>query len=94
MKRSKATVPPADLKLLHVFVAIYELQSLTAAAERLGLTQPAISHALRRLRELLNDLLFVRTPSGMVPTGAARELDAPLTQAFAIISQALQQRAL
>jgi DNA-binding transcriptional LysR family regulator len=69
------------------------LQSLTAAAERLGLTQPAISHALRRLRELLNDPLFVRTPSGMVPTDAARELDGPLTQAFAIISQALQQRA-
>lgn len=68
------------------------MQSLTAAGERLGLTQPAISHALRRLRELLNDPLFVRTPSGMVPTDAARELDAPLTQAFAIISQALQQR--
>lgn len=93
MNRSKSTVPPADLKLLHVFVAIYESQSLTAAGERLGLTQPAISHALRRLRELLNDPLFVRTPSGMVPTDAARNLDGPLTQAFAIISQALQQRA-
>lgn len=60
MRRAKATVPPAYLKLLHVFVAIYESQSLTTAGERLGLTQPAVSHALRRLRELLNDPLFVR----------------------------------
>lgn len=87
----RAPVPPADLKLLHVFLVISELQSLTAAGERLGLTQPAISHALRRLRMLLDDPLFVRTPSGMAPTDAARRLGAPLTEAFGIISQALQQ---
>lgn len=92
MNRTKAIVPPADLKLLHVFLAIFELRSLTAAGERLCLTQPAISHALRRLRELLDDPLFVRTTSGMVPTDTARQLEAPLKQAFVMIGQALQQR--
>ncbi|MCA3863321.1 MAG: LysR family transcriptional regulator, partial [Burkholderia sp.] len=54
-----------DLNLLRVFLAISELRSLTAAGERLGLTQPAVSHALRRLRNLFDDPLFVRTPSVM-----------------------------
>lgn len=88
---SKSLTPLADLNLLHVFLVISELQNLTAAGERLGLTQPAISHALRRLRVFLDDPLFVRTPSGMAPTDAARQLGGPLTQAFGIISQALQQ---
>lgn len=87
----KSQAPLTDLNLLHVFLVISELQSLTAAGERLGLTQPAVSHALRRLRNLLDDPLFVRTPSGMAPTDAARQLHAPLAQAFGIISQALQQ---
>jgi Transcriptional regulator len=56
-----------DLNLLRVFLAISDLRSLTAAGERLGLTQPAVSHALRRLRVLFDDPLFVRTPTGMVP---------------------------
>ncbi len=43
---------PLDLNLLHVFLAIWDLRSLAAAGERLGLTQPAVSHALRRLRLL------------------------------------------
>lgn len=90
---AKAQLQLADLNLLRVFVVISELQNLTAAGERLGLTQPAISHALRRLRNHLDDPLFVRTPSGMAPTDAARKLGVPLNQAFGIISQALQQLA-
>jgi DNA-binding transcriptional LysR family regulator len=82
-----------DLNLLRVFLAISDLRSLTAAGERLGLTQPAVSHALRRLRGLFDDPLFVRTPSGMVPTDAALRLHAPLTQAFEIINGAVQQLA-
>ncbi|AOI62395.1 LysR family transcriptional regulator [Burkholderia territorii] len=80
-----------DLNLLRVFLAISELRSLTAAGERLGLTQPAVSHALRRLRTLFDDPLFVRTPSGMAPTDTARQLHGPLTRAFAIIDLAVQQ---
>ncbi|HDR9472096.1 LysR family transcriptional regulator [Burkholderia multivorans] len=80
-----------DLNLLRVFLAISELRSLTAAGERLGLTQPAVSHALRRLRNLFDDPLFVRTPAGMAPTDAARQLHGPLTRAFDIIDLAVQQ---
>jgi DNA-binding transcriptional LysR family regulator len=93
VNRLKGALALADLNLLHVFLAIFELRSLTAAAERLGLTQPAISHSLRRLRDLLDDPLFVRTPAGMVPTEAARRLGTPLAQAFGMIGEALQQRA-
>jgi DNA-binding transcriptional LysR family regulator len=82
-----------DLNLLRVFLAISDLRSLTAAGERLGLTQPAVSHALRRLRALFDDPLFVRTPTGMLPTDAALRLHAPLTQAFGIINMAVQQLA-
>jgi DNA-binding transcriptional LysR family regulator len=90
------TRPPqgiTDLNLLRVFLAISDLRSLTAAGDRLGLTQPAVSHALRRLRTLFDDPLFVRTPAGMVPTDAAARLRAPLMQAFGIIGTAMQQLA-
>lgn len=63
-----------DLNLLTVFDAVMECRTTTRAAERLGLTQPAISHALKRLRLLLGDPLFVRTPRGMTPTPTALEL--------------------
>jgi DNA-binding transcriptional LysR family regulator len=83
----------ADLNLLRVFLAIWDLRSLTAAGDRLGLTQPAVSHALRRLRNLFEDPLFLRTPSGMVPTDAAYRLYPPLAQALGIINEAVQQLA-
>ncbi|MDR5753316.1 MULTISPECIES: LysR family transcriptional regulator [unclassified Caballeronia] len=83
----------ADLNLLRVFLAIWDLRSLTAAGDRLGLTQPAVSHALRRLRTLFDDPLFVRTPNGMVPSDAAFRLYPPLAQAIAMINEAMQQLA-
>src|SRR4051812_20237801 len=79
-----------DLNLLRVFFAIWDLRSLTAAAHRLGLTQPAISHALRRLRERFNDPLFVRVANRMLPTDAAVRLHEPLDQAFELLNRALQ----
>jgi DNA-binding transcriptional LysR family regulator len=82
-----------DLNLLRVFLAIWDLRSLTAAGDRLGLTQPAISHALRRLRERFNDPLFVRAANRMLPTEAAVRLHEPLDQAFSIINRAVQERA-
>jgi DNA-binding transcriptional LysR family regulator len=62
-----------DLNLLVVFDAVMAERSVTRAADRLHLTQPAVSHALGRLRALFRDPLFVRTPAGLEPTpGAVR----------------------
>lgn len=69
-----------DLNLLTALDALLEARNVTRAARRLGLSQPAASHALRRLRELLGDELLVRTPSGMAPTPRAVEL-APAVRA-------------
>lgn len=79
-----------DLNLLRVFFAIWDLRSLTAAGGRLGLTQPAISHALRRLRDRLGDPLFVRVGNRMLPTDAAVRMHEPLDQAFQLLNRALQ----
>jgi DNA-binding transcriptional LysR family regulator len=82
-----------DLNLLRVFLAIWDLRSLTAAGDRLGLTQPAISHALRRLRDHFGDPLFVRAANRMLPTDAAVRLHEPLDRALSIINNALKERA-
>jgi DNA-binding transcriptional LysR family regulator len=80
----------ADLNLLRVFQAILEERSLTRAGERLGLSQPAISYALGRLRALFDDPLFVRSPEGMLPTPTAQQLAVPLGRAIASIREALR----
>jgi DNA-binding transcriptional LysR family regulator len=69
-----------DLNLLKAFDALTTERAVTRAAERIGLSQPAMSHALSRLRSLFADDLFVRTPRGMEPTARAREI-APLVAA-------------
>jgi DNA-binding transcriptional LysR family regulator len=69
-----------DLNLLKAFVALTNERAVTRAAGRIGLSQPAMSHALSRLRGLFADDLFVRTPTGMEPTARAREI-APLVAA-------------
>jgi DNA-binding transcriptional LysR family regulator len=69
-----ANLRSLDLNLLTVFEAIYDAQNITEAAKRLGLTQSAASHALRRLREALRDDLFVRGSDGLKPTEAASSL--------------------
>ena len=66
-----------DLNLLKAFDALISERAVTRAAGRIGLSQPAMSHALSRLRRLFADDLFVRTPTGMEPTARAREI-APL----------------
>lgn len=65
-----------DLNLLVVFDALIAEGHATRAAERIGLTQPAVSHALNRLRALFGDPLFVRSPRGMVPTPLAQDIAA------------------
>ena len=63
-----------DLNLYVVFDAIYAEASITRAAAKLNLTQPAVSHALSRLREVYQDPLFVRSGNRMVPTPLARSI--------------------
>jgi DNA-binding transcriptional LysR family regulator len=79
-----------DLNLVRVFLAVWETRSLTAAGQRLSLTQPAVSHALRRLRDAFEDPLFVRTAAGMKPTEMATRLHRPLGEALQIIQRAVQ----
>ena len=69
-----------DLNLLKAFDALMSERAVTRAAGRIGLSQPAMSHALSRLRAMFADDLFVRTPAGMEPTAHAREI-APLISA-------------
>src|SRR6266496_5925841 len=71
-----------DLNLLVVFDAVMQERSVTRAGRRLGLSQPAISHALARLRHMLKDALFIRSPNGMVPTPRAEQLALPVRQAL------------
>jgi DNA-binding transcriptional LysR family regulator len=78
-----------DLNLLRVFDALIEERSVTRAGERLGLSQSAISHALNRLRYVLNDELFVRMPDGMRPTPRASEIAPRLREGLLQLQLAL-----
>jgi len=60
-----------DLNLLRVFDVLYRTRSTTRAADALHLTQPSVSNALKRLRALFDDVLFVKTADGMQPTPRA-----------------------
>ncbi len=71
---NNSNIAAFDLNLLLVFDTLMAERSATRAGARLGMTQPAISHALRRLRLLFDDPLFVRTPRGLDPTPFAHEL--------------------
>jgi DNA-binding transcriptional LysR family regulator len=63
-----------DLNLLPIVVALYDELSVSRAARQLGMSQPAVSKALRRLRETFEDPLFVRGPNGIVPTPRAHAI--------------------
>src|SRR5437588_6018226 len=82
-------VRDVDLNLLRVFDAVLREKGVTPAAAGLGLTQPAVSNALSRLRKVFGDALFVRTPNGMDATPFARELAEPVRQALALLESAL-----
>lgn len=82
-----------DLNLLIVFDAVMRERSVTRAGSRIGLSQPAMSHALNRLRYMLKDELFVRTPKGMVPTPRAEALALPLRNALNEMQLALEPAA-
>ena len=69
-----------DLNLLKTLDALLDERSVTRAAQRLSLTQPAVSGMLNRLRDYFDDPLFSRTPHGIVPTLRAQQLAAPVKQ--------------
>jgi DNA-binding transcriptional LysR family regulator len=79
-----------DLNLFVVFDAIYTEANLTRAGEIVGITQPAVSNSLSRLRTLFNDPLFVRTSKGMSPTPMARSIIGPVRQALALMRSSVQ----
>ncbi len=76
-----------DLNLLLVFDAVYTERSITRAANKLGMTQPAVSNALRRLRENLGNALFERVGQGVEPTAEARRLAPKLHDALQVIER-------
>lgn len=78
-----------DLNLLRVFDAIMSEQNLTRAANRLAMTQPAVSNALKRLRDALNDELLIRTAHGVRPTPRAEELWPTVRTALAELEAAV-----
>lgn len=78
-----------DLNLLPIFVALIEERSVTRAAARVGMTQPALSNALARLRTMLQDPLFVRERYGLQPTTVALELGPVIAEALARLDDAV-----
>ncbi len=71
-----------DLNLLVVFKTLFEEKNVTKASKKMGITQPAMSNALNRLRYLVKDELFVRGPRGMRPTPRANDLALPIQSAL------------
>lgn len=78
-----------DLNLLRLFAEVYRAGSVSRAAERLGLTQPAVSHGLTRLRLLVKDPLFMRAPGGVKPTPKAVALADAVQDALDTLANAL-----
>jgi DNA-binding transcriptional LysR family regulator len=79
-----------DLNLIVALDALLEERNVTRAAERVGITQSAMSHALARLRTLTGDALLVRSASGMVATARAEELGPPIRRALEGVTTALR----
>ncbi|WP_122282888.1 LysR family transcriptional regulator [Pseudomonas syringae group genomosp. 3] len=82
-----------DLNLLKALDALLDERSVTRAADRLSLTQPAVSGMLNRLRESFDDALFVRAQRGIVPTLRAEQLATPVKQLLADIESMLRPQA-
>ena len=87
-----ANINSVDLNLLIVFNALGIERNTTKAAKRLHLSQPAISHALARLRNMFSDPLFVRASKGLVPTRRALELMEPVTELLSRAETLLRER--
>ena len=79
-----------DLNLLKAFDALYAERHVTHAGQRIGLSQSAMSGALTRLREVFDDELFVRSPTGMRPTPRADDLAVPVAAALRLVREVLR----
>lgn len=77
--------PPFDLNLLAVFDAIYQEGSVTRAAQKLGLSQSAVSHSLNRLRSYFDDPLFVKVGARMAPTHRAESMHAAVADVVSTV---------
>lgn len=80
---SEIDLSRADLNLLVLFEVVYEEGHVGRAAERLNVSPSAVSHGLGRLRRMLNDPLFLRTPKGVIATARAEELAEPIAEILA-----------
>ncbi len=80
-----------DLNLLRLFDAVYRARNVSRAADAMGLTQPAASHGLGRLRLLLKDALFIRAPGGVAPTPRAERLAVAVQSALGTLEEALNE---
>jgi DNA-binding transcriptional LysR family regulator len=79
-----------DLNLMKAFEALYAERHVTRAGQRIGLSQSAMSGALTRLREVFDDELFVRSPTGMQPTPRADDLAGPISSALRLMHSVLR----
>ncbi|AWL12383.1 Nodulation protein D [Saliniradius amylolyticus] len=92
MKKSLTDFQQLDLNLLKIFEALYIERNMTRAAHRLHLTPSAVSHAVKRLREHLDDPLFVRQSQRMQPTMLCESLAPALLENLAQLKHILQLR--
>jgi DNA-binding transcriptional LysR family regulator len=81
-----------DLNLLVVFHELHKERRVSVVAEHLGLTQPAVSNALARLRKMMGDQLFLRSARGMEPTPYASQLAEPIADALTTIRDSLERQ--
>jgi len=88
-----ADIRKLDLNLLRTLDALLDERSVTRAADRLALTQPAVTGMLNRLRESFDDPLFVRSQRGIIPTLRAEHLASPIKQLLADVEGMLQPQA-
>jgi DNA-binding transcriptional LysR family regulator len=90
---NNARLQDIDLNLLKVFAHLLRERHVSRVAAALGMSQPAVSNALARLRKLLGNELFIRTRSGMQPTPYAEQLGLAVNQALGLLDNALSQSA-
>jgi len=88
----RVNITATNLNLFVAFDALYAESHVSRAAKRIGITQSAMSNALKNLRALLGDPLFLRTSHGIVPTPRARELAVPVREGLRLFESALRPR--
>lgn len=89
---SKIDFYQLDGQILKTFLTILEVSSVTLAAERLGVTQSAVSHTLSKLRAILGDPLFVRSGQGIAPTETALSMKGPVQDVLDLMRALTDER--